>query len=68
MVFCGASTQNGLGEFSIIRAISGKENFYILRKSWRTEPFSTDDGAPVDMESVRALAVTNFPPTLAEGR
>lgn len=51
MVFCGASTQNGLGEFSIIRAISGKENFYILRKSWRTEPFSTDDGAPVDMES-----------------
>ncbi len=51
MVFCGASTQNGLGEFSIIRAISGKENFYILQKSWRTEPFSTEQGAPIDMES-----------------
>ena len=36
---------------AFIEVFSGKENFYILRKSWRTEPFSTDDGAPVDMES-----------------
>ncbi len=51
MVHCGASTQNGLGEFSIVRGISGYKNFYLLQKSWRLEPYDTETTTPVDLES-----------------
>ena len=53
MLFCGASTQNGLGEFSIVRGISGYKNFYLLQKSWRLEPYDTETKIPVDLESRR---------------
>jgi hypothetical protein len=51
MLLCGASTQNGLGEFSIVRGISGYKNFYLLQKSWRLEPYDTETKIPVDLES-----------------
>lgn len=51
IVLCGASTQNGLGEFSIVRGISGYKNFYLLQKSWRLEPYDTETKIPVDLES-----------------
>lgn len=51
MLLCGASTQNGLGEFSIVRGISGYKNFYLLQKSWRVEPYDTENEIPVDLEA-----------------
>lgn len=49
MILCGAHSDSRGGEFSLLRGIAGKENFYLLRKIWRTPTFVIADDPPVDL-------------------
>lgn len=50
---CGRERGEAHGEVSLLRAIAGDENFYLLRKAWRTAPFAAGDDPPVDLEQRR---------------
>jgi len=50
MLMCGKSTESGRGEFTILRAISGKQNFYLLQKIWRGTPYTASDDPPVSLD------------------
>lgn len=50
MMLCGAHSESRGGEFSLLRGIAGKENFYLLRKTWRTETYVIADPPPIDLE------------------
>lgn len=51
MTLCGLDTSSRLGEVSLLRAIAGEENFYLLQKAWRVAPFDVRKESPVDLES-----------------
>lgn len=51
MLACGKQPETGHGDFSILRGIAGKENFYLLQKSWRLEPYDVKDDPPVSLEA-----------------
>lgn len=50
MMLCGAHAESRGGEFSLLRGIAGKDNFYLLRKTWRTETFIIADDPPVELD------------------
>ena len=50
MSMCGDLKYSDGGEFILIRGIAGKENFYLLQKSWRTPKFDLRDEPPVDLK------------------
>ncbi|MEX2480009.1 MAG: hypothetical protein WD928_04010 [Gammaproteobacteria bacterium] len=50
MVMCGQNTQSGHGEFTLLRGISGKENFYLLQKIWRGPAYQAETGPPVSLD------------------
>jgi hypothetical protein len=47
---CGRNPDTGTGEFILLRGIAGKENFYLLQKSWRFEPYALDGPSPVSLD------------------
>lgn len=47
---CGRNPDSGTGEFTLLRGIAGKENFYLLQKSWRIEPYALDGPSPVSLD------------------
>ena len=47
---CGELRSNSKGEFSLLRGIAGGENFYLLRKTWRTDLYRTGEAAPVPLD------------------
>ena len=50
MATCGKRKELSKGEVSLIRGISGTENFYILRKTWLLDPFTKQDEPPVKLD------------------
>ena len=50
MMLCGAHSGSQGGEYSLLRGIAGKENFYLLRKTWRTATYVTSEDPPVDLK------------------
>ncbi len=51
MSMCGSSKEDSDGRFILLRGIAGDENFYLLQKAWRTEPFNPDEEEPpVDLD------------------
>lgn len=50
MMLCGKNKQVDRGEFMLLRGIAGKDNFYILQKSWRTPEYQISDAPPVPLE------------------
>ncbi len=49
MLLCGTHSESGRGEFSLLRGIAGKQNFYLLRKTWRTDTYVTSEDPPVSL-------------------
>ncbi|MGE0484461.1 MAG: hypothetical protein AB7Q81_10005 [Gammaproteobacteria bacterium] len=47
---CARNPDSGDGEFSLLRGIAGKENFYLLQKSWRIQPYALDGPSPVSLD------------------
>lgn len=53
---CGKNKENLQGEFTLIRAISGKDNLYVIRKAWRLPIWNTSENPDVtDDEILRWL-------------
>ena len=50
IVNCEKKKNSSFGEISIVRGILGKNNFYLLQKTWRTKAFKKDDIPPIDIE------------------
>ena len=50
LLTCGLHTESNKGEVSLLRGIAGTENFFLLRKTWRTSEFSVQDDPPVSLE------------------
>jgi len=50
MLMCGKNSESGRGEFTILRAIAGKQNFYLLQKIWRGTPYKASDDPPVSLD------------------
>ena len=48
--FCERKNDRDKGEVGIVRGIAGKENFYLLQKIWRTEPFRSEEEVPINLE------------------
>ncbi len=51
MLLCGERADGDGGEVSLLRGIAGHENFYLLRKTWRTKAYGVDDEPPVALEA-----------------
>ena len=51
MLACGEQPETGHGDFSILRGIAGKENFYLLQKSWRLDAYDVKGDPPVSLEA-----------------
>lgn len=50
MIMCGRKKASVHGEFTLLRGIAGKENFYLLQKSWRTDQFNPAEDTPVELD------------------
>jgi hypothetical protein len=46
------NTTNGLGEVTEFKAITGKKNFYVVQKSWRT-PIYKPEERPIRKDVVK---------------
>lgn len=50
LVLCGQKKENNSGYVSLLRGISGKENYFLLQKTWKTRPFNTNKKSPINLE------------------
>ena len=50
MTICGKKTEKDFGEIGLVRGISGKTNFYLLQKIWKTKLFKSSGELPINLE------------------
>ena len=50
MVLCGWNTTSQTGEVTLVRAITGKHNLYLIQKIWKTHQYSLTDEVPVSFD------------------
>ena len=50
MVLCGWNKAAQTGEVTLVRAITGKQNLYLIQKIWKTLQYNLDDEVPVSFD------------------
>jgi len=50
LVLCGQEKERDGGYVSLLRGISGKENYFLLQKTWKTRPFNSQKKSPINLE------------------
>lgn len=50
LVLCGQEKERNGGYVSLLRGISGEENYFLLQKTWKTRPFNSQKKSPINLE------------------
>ena len=50
LVLCGREKDESQGYVSLLRGISGEENYFLLQKSWKTKPYDIKSKTPINLE------------------
>ncbi|MDC3160105.1 hypothetical protein OA861_01155 [Pseudomonadota bacterium] len=50
LALCGQKKERDSGYVSLLRGISGKKNFFLLQKTWKTKLFDTQKKSPINLE------------------
>ena len=50
LVLCGQEKERNGGYVSLLRGISGAENYFLLQKTWKTRPFNSQKKSPINLE------------------
>ena len=50
MVLCGWNKASQTGEVTLVRAITGKQNLYLIQKIWKTSQYNLDGEVPVSFD------------------
>ena len=50
LALCGQKKEGESGYVSLLRGISGKKNYFLLQKTWKTKLFDTQKKSPINLE------------------
>ncbi|MDC3067578.1 hypothetical protein OA344_02285, partial [Pseudomonadota bacterium] len=50
LALCGQKEEGNSGYVSLLRGISGKKNYFLLQKTWKTKLFDTQKKSPINLE------------------
>lgn len=50
LALCGEKKDENSGYISLLRGISGKQNYFLLQKTWKTKLFDTQQKSPINLE------------------
>jgi len=50
LALCGQKKEGNSGYVSLLRGISGKKNYFLLQKTWKTKLFDTQKKSPINLE------------------
>ena len=50
LALCGQKKEENNGYITLLRGISGEENYFLLQKTWKTKFFDTQKKSPVNLE------------------
>ena len=50
MALCGQKKEENNGYMTLLRGISGEENYFLLQKTWKTKFFDTQKKSPINLE------------------
>lgn len=50
LALCGQKKEENNGYITLLRGISGEENYFLLQKTWKTKFFDTQKKSPINLE------------------
>ena len=50
LALCGQKKEQNNGYVTLLRGISGEENYFLLQKTWKTKFFDTQKKSPINLE------------------